>query len=791
MKIPISWLADFMDINHSADEYVDMLNQLGFEVEGVVNPGQDIRGVIVVKVLGTNPHPDADKLKLVDIDTGSEQKTIVCGAPNVREGLTVAYAPSGSVLPGGFKLEAKKIRGIVSDGMLCSTRELDLGDNHDGIMELETDLVAGTDVCDALGLNDTIIEVSITPNRPDAMSIVGIARELCAGFNQELKLPNVEEFLVGIEIDESLPVAKVEIEDEEKCPRFLGRTMSVQVGPSPHWMVSRLNKCDMKSNGNVVDVTNYVMLEWGRPLHVFDVEAMGSTEIVARRAKKGEKLVLLDESERVLDEEDLVIATSDGTPRGLAGIMGGEHSGVYETTKTVFLESAYFSAETISKSSKRLGLRSEASSRFERGIDPNFVAHGAHRAMQLLSQIADAKLSPVEVDVYPNPIAEKTIELRTARVERILGDVVASEDIEKFLAPLVAKITSTPDGFKVEAPTFRPDLTREIDLIEEVARRRGLNTFEPTLPNSLVQVGGLAQNQKRKRQLEDALVGAGLCEAYTMPLESPETYSQFGFNFESVVRAKNPLKSDASVLRPRLIPGLIRSASKNIARGIASVSFFEMGHVFNLPFDENLQPNETTHLAVLLCGNVDSRPNEKIREIDVFDAVDLLNIVTDTLRFSRAELRDSNLAGYHPTRSSEVFIDGKKVGVIGEILGETRFVGFELDVDELFSCKERDMTYVPASNYPFVGFDLAFVVDLSTSVQEVKSAIVKHGGKELEHISLFDIYEGTNVGEGKKSLAFTVRVRPDSETFSDEHLAQYRAKVIEGVSTDCNAELRS
>ncbi|HQZ14992.1 MAG TPA: phenylalanine--tRNA ligase subunit beta, partial [Acidimicrobiia bacterium] len=296
MKIPLSWLADFMEINNSVDEYVDMLNQLGFEVEGVESPGDDIRGVIIAKVLETHPHPDADKLKLVDIDTGTEQKQIVCGAPNVRAGLTVPYAPSGSTLPGGFKLEARKIRGIVSDGMLCSTRELNLGEDHDGIMELNEDLVAGSDAVKSLGLDDTIIELSITPNRPDAMSIVGIARELCAAFNQELKLPDVTSFLEGIEITRDVPEAQVEVLDEQKCPRFVGRTMSVQVGPSPEWMSNRLQKCDQKSINNVVDVTNYVMLEWGRPLHAFDLDHFGTNKIIVRRASQGESVTLLDDT---------------------------------------------------------------------------------------------------------------------------------------------------------------------------------------------------------------------------------------------------------------------------------------------------------------------------------------------------------------------------------------------------------------------------------------------------------------------------------------------------------------
>lgn len=792
MKIPLSWLADFMEINNTVDEYVDMLNQLGFEVEGVEIPGGEIRGVIVVKVLGTRPHPDADKLKLVDIDTGREQKTIVCGAPNVREGLTVAYAPSGASLPGGFTLEAKKIRGVISDGMLCSARELALGDNHEGIMELDSSLEIGVDVVKALGLDDPIIEVSITPNRPDAMSIVGIARELCAGFNQELKLPDVSRFLEGIEVDDKLPIPSVRIEDTERCPRFVGRTLSVDVRPSPDWLKRRLEKVDQKSINNVVDVTNYVLMEWGRPLHVFDVDVLGSSDIVVRAARDGEKIALLDESERILDSNDLVIATPDGKAQSLAGIKGGINSATYETSKTVYLESAYFTAEGISKTSKRLGVRSESSARFERGADPNFAAHGAHRACQLLAEVADARISAFEVDEYPNPIEPVEISLRPSRVERILGDAISDEEIEELLTPLVLSLSRNSEGFSVVVPTYRPDLTREIDLIEEIARRRGLNSFEPTLPNSLVQVGGLNRAQKKQRQIEDALAGAGLMEAYSMPLESEDIYLSFGFNQDDIVRAKNPLRSDASVLRPFIMPGLLRSISKNISRGISDVSFFEIGHVFQKPFDENYQPKESKHLCVLLSGMVDSRPHGTLRTVDIFDAMDLLRIVTGVLRLNEPEFRDAKLGDiFHPTRSNEVYIDGKNCGVIGELVGEVSAVGFELNVDVLLGLQECSMEYKALSHQPFVAFDLALVVDKSISAARIENSLRAHGSGLIEDISLFDIYEGISVGEGRKSLAFSLRIRPREGTFNEKMLADFRKELLDGVANDCGAVLRN
>jgi phenylalanyl-tRNA synthetase beta chain len=790
MKIALSWLSDFMEINRSVDEYVDMLNQLGLEVEGVEQPGKDISGLVIVRVLGTHPHPDADKLKLVDIDTGKDKRTIVCGAPNVREGLTVAYAPSGATLPGGFTLSKKKIRGVESDGMLCSGKELGIGDDHSGILELDNDAPIGTDAAEYLGLNDTIIELSITPNRPDAMSVVGVARELCAAFNQELKLPDFSSFLSNVAFDESLPKPEVTVENMEKCPRFVGRTASVSMGQSPLWMQQRLTKAGMRPISNVVDVTNYVLLEWGRPLHAFDLDKLGSAHIVVRTAQPSEKMITLDGAERELTEDDLVIADEKRVPQAIAGIMGGADSEVSDSTTKIYLESAYFQAETISRSSKRLGLRSEASSRFERGVDPAFTAYGSHRALQLLDEIADAKISSVEVDFYPAEIKEVSIELRTSRVERLLGDALTGDEIETLLAPLVSSIERTDSGVKVKAPTYRPDLTREIDLIEEVARRRGLNSFEATLPNSLAQVGGLSRNQKRRRNIEDALCGAGLSEAYSMPLESFETFSDAMIDPELLVHTKNALKADASVLRPVIVPGLIRSVRKNIARGISNVSLFETGKVFQQPFDENFQPHEELHLAFVMTGRVDARPHSGVRDIDVFDATDVLHVVTDTLRLHRPELIDNAGGHYHPTRSAKIVIDGVEVGVIGQIVAEENIVACEVNLDALFEIPERDMEYVPQSNQPFVAFDLALVVDSDVSVSALKNSLKKHGGQELESLSCFDIYQGT-VGDNKKSLAFALRVRPQENTWNESDVQSYREKILAGVNKDTGATLRS
>jgi phenylalanyl-tRNA synthetase beta chain len=789
MKFPLSWLEDFMDVDKDVQTYVDTLNTIGLEVEGVDIPGKEISGVITVKVEATQPHPNADKLKLVDIDTGSEKKQIVCGAPNVRAGLTVPYAPSGATLPGGFTLSEKEIRGIVSDGMLCSPRELNLGDSQDGILELDDSIAAGKDICEVLGLNDPIIEISITPNRPDAMSIYGIAKELCAAFDQEFKAPNFDNFLDDIVIDDSLPEPKIKIEDDEKCPRLVGRTLSVEIGESPEFIKRRLTAAGIRTISNVVDVTNYVLVEYGRPLHSFDLDKLGSAEIIARRAKDGEEIVILDGTTKVLHDNDLLICNKDSVPVAIAGVMGGESTGVDENTKNIFLESAYFNSASISKTSKRLGLRSESSARFERGIDPNFTANGAHRAIQLLTKYANAKVSKKEHDEYKLEIKPVNIHLRFARVTRILGMEISKDKIIEALTPLVISVKESGDGVDVIAPTSRPDLTREIDLIEEVARRIGYDKFESTTPAINVQVGHLNRVQKLQRKLEDMLVGAGFNEAYTLPLEAVSTFEEYGYSENELVRTKNALRADASILRPQILPGLFKTCENNIAKGITDLKLFEIGHVFNLPF-ENFQPNEKNHLAIVFAGGQDSRPNSTRREFDVFDAMDITRNVISTLKLNKPKFEPSLQKGFHPTRSVKIIIDDTEVGFVGQILGEGNLFGVEFELGKLFNCDSKVVMYEALSNFPYLSFDLAFVVDENISVDKLQNVIVDNGDGLIEEINCFDIYQGSSLADTEKSVAFALRVRSKDSTMSDEDQAKLRAQIINAVEKELGGKLR-
>src|SRR6478609_12230398 len=482
MRAPLSWIRDFTPVDAPVADVVSAFNQLGLEVEGVEQPGEDITGVIAAQVLDVVQHPNADKLSLVDIATGDGVTRVVCGAPNVVAGMVVPYAPSGATLPGPeggrFTLERRKIRGEVSDGMLCSAKELGLGDDHSGILGLDVGTELGRDVREVLGLDDVIFDLAITPNRPDAMCIVGVARELAAHFSLDFVLPDPIALADGaVRSDIS-----VVVDDAARCPRYLGRVARVTMGPSPAWMAQRLVKAGMRPISNVVDVTNYVLLERNQPLHAFDLSRLAGRGIVVRLADEGETMSTLDDVERTLTGEDLLICDAERAPQAIAGIMGGSTSEDDAATTEILLESAYFERMGIARSSKRLKLRSESSARFERGIDPNAIAVNAERAMELLVEVAGAQVAPDAVDEYPAPVERARIRLRASRVNAVLGTDLDAADVWDSLAPLGIELDDADldvDGGGDEVlaivPTFRPDLDREIDLVEEVARRIGFD----------------------------------------------------------------------------------------------------------------------------------------------------------------------------------------------------------------------------------------------------------------------------------------------------------------------------
>ena len=796
MRAPLSWIREFTPVEASTDELVAALNQVGLEVEGVEEPGRVVRGVIAARVVDVVKHPKADKLTLVDIDFGSDSTRVVCGAQNVAVGDVVPYAPAGAHLPEPFGvLERRTIRGVTSDGMLLAPDELGLGGDHEGIVHLDGSTKPGTDVRELLGLDDVIFDLSITPNRPDAMCIVGVAREVAAHFGLPLQVPEAHaptDTTVGSDIT-------VRVDAPDRCPRYLGRVAQVTMGPSPSWMAQRLVKAGMRPISNVVDVTNYVLLERNQPLHAFDLGRLAGRGILVRLAERGEHITTLDGVDRVLAEEDLLICDAAGAPQAIAGIMGGGTSEVSDDTSEILLESAYFERMGIARTSKRLKLRSESSARFERGIDPNGVAEHAERAMELFAEVADAKVAVEAVDVYPQPVERARIHVRTSKVNGVLGTDLRDTEILDALRPLGIEVDGGGDDITAVAPTFRPDLEREIDIVEEVARRVGFESIGRTVATPREQVGVLTQRQRERRMVADALVGAGLSEAVTIPLVAPADLERAGAPLDRLVEAANPLRAEESVLRTRILPGLLRAVAHNHAHGLTDVWLFEVGRVFLAPRGEGaLLPEEPTHLAAALAGTVRRRPVEDDRPVDPFDALDVLHEVFDALEIAAGGTEAAGRPGFDPARAAAVLVDGQEIGVVGELdpgllvaLELTPpVVGFELDLDRLLDGRRRDRTFRPPSPYPPSTIDLAFVVEEDVAAGAVADTLRRAAGDVLEEVRLFDVFRSDALGAGRKSLAFALRFRAPDRTLTDDEVGEIRRRCVEAAAREHRGELR-
>lgn len=803
MRVPLSWLHDFVALDAEPRAIAEALDRLGLEVEALDAPGEEIAGVKVARILEVRPHPNADKLQLCDIEFGDGSSTVVCGAPNVADGMVVAYAPSGATLPGGFKLERRKIRGEVSDGMLCSSRELGLGDEHDGILPLPSDTELGLDVRDVLGLHDVVFDLSITPNRSDAMSVLGVARDLAAHFRLPFRIPEPEVDVSGDAEDIS-----VMVDASDRAPRFTARRIGVTMGPSPEWMQRRLRLAGMRPISNVVDVTNYVMLELGQPSHAFDLDRLRGPGLVVRLATDGETLTTLDAVERKLLPSDLLICDADRRPHAIAGIMGGAAAEVHAGTTGIVLEVAYFSPMGISMTSKRLGLRSEASARFERGVDPNGVLRASDRVVQLLTEVAAAPVGPPAIDEYPAPIERERIRVRPARVAAVLGVALDGTQVRESLRPLGIEIAevgadsgadSDDDVFTAIAPTYRPDLTREIDIVEEVGRRVGLDSIPRTLPHTTEQEGGLTRRQRARRLVVDAMVGLGHSEAMTLPLIAETDLTRLGRTIVGTVRATNALSADEPILRPAILPGLLKSVAQNASHGLADLGLFEVGHVFAAPPRGQLLPDERDHLAFVASGSVRRSPVEPDRAVDVYDATDALGAIIEALQLADVETRAGDAAGFRSGRVASIVVDGAVIGTVGEIdppvLGAFGVTGpavaFEVDLGPLLAGTRRDPAFVALSYYPAAAMDLAFVLDDAVPAAAVLATVQQAGGELLEDARVFDEFRSEALGVGRRSLAIAVRFRAPDRTLNEQEITKVRKACITAVAKRHGGELRS
>ena len=792
MRAPLSWIRDFTPVDAPVSDLVHALNQVGLEVDAVDEPGREILGVRVARILDVVAHPDADKLRLADIDVGDRTTRVVCGAPNIAPGMVVPFAPVGATLPGGFTLERRKIRGVVSDGMLCSAKELGLGDDHSGILDLGADAELGTDVREVLGLDDVVFELAVTPNRPDAMCIVGVARELAAHFRWPFAVPEPVVAADGPE-----PAVSVEVEAPDRCPRYLARTATVVVGPAPDWMRRRLLQAGVRAINNVVDVTNYVLLERNQPLHAFDLDRLAGPGIVVRGAGAGERMTTLDGVERVLGSDDLLICDADRVPQALAGIMGGATAEVRDDTRRILLESAYFERMGIARTSKRLKVRSESSARFERGTDPDGVADAAARAVELLAAVAGARVAAALTDRYPTPVVRPRIRVRTTKVNAVLGTTLTDADVRAALAPLGIEVSGAGDAIDAVPPTFRPDLEREIDLVEEVARRVGFDAIGRTVPKPAHQVGGLTPRQQDRRRVADALVGAGLAEAVTIPLVSPAAATRY--RSVTPVAVANPLRAEESVLRPTLLPGLAAAAARNAARGRADVALFELGRVFLAPGAPGSLPTERETVAGLLAGAVRRAPVEPDRPVDAYDAVDAVGTVLDCLGVTGVRIVPAPVPGFAAGAAARVTAAGAPVGVVGVLADESLAaeslpgpaVAFELDLDALADTPRRDGRFATPSPYPPSGIDLALVVDDAVPAADLVATLRAAAGDLAEAAWCFDEFRDDRLGAGRRSLAVSLRIRAADRTLTDAEVAAVRDACVAAAAAAHGATLRT
>jgi phenylalanyl-tRNA synthetase beta chain len=738
---------------------------------------------------------------LVEVKTQQENFSIVCGATNIKGGQKVPLALVGARLPNGIEIKKSKIRGVSSEGMLCSEIELGLGKDASGILILPPHVPLGVDLGEALGLKDTLLDISITPNRPDCLCVIGVAREIAALTQQKVKHPPLSLSDQGEEIHQKTSVT---ILDQDLCPRYVARMIAgVKIGPSPRWMSNRLEKVGIRSINNVVDVTNYVMMEYGQPLHAFDFELLEEGRIVVRRAKDGEEFVTLDGVKRTMDGEMLMIC--DGVkPVAIAGVMGGLNSEIREDTRRVLLESAYFNPAGNRRTSKKLGLETEAAYRFGRGIDYGGCLSAANWATQLIQELAGGRVVEGVVDVYPAPIKPKPIRLSVRKIHQVLGTEVSAKRVTDYLEDLGLEVRGeSEDILVVVPPSFRGDLEREIDLIEEVARLDGYEGIPTTIPK------GPPSSEERSieflvgRRVVDTLIVHGYHEVITYSFTSPSCWDIIGLPPDDPrrqhLRILNPLAEDLSVMRTTLIPGLMETARYNVSRKNSNLKLFELKKVF-LPQEGERLPKEVRILAGLAMG-FDRDPHWAFspRSVDFYDIKGCVEDLLDALLIKGARFHQAGDVPYlHPGRTSRVVLNQEVLGVFGEVHPEVleryeihgKVYLFEIDFSKMVKWAGDQKRFQLLPKFPAVYRDLSVIVDKALEVERVMEAILKFRQPFVEEITLFDIYQGPPIPDGKKGISYRIRYRASDRTLTDEAVNQYHEKIISGLKEALQIELR-
>ncbi len=778
MRVSLNWLKDYVDFTADADALAHQLTMLGLEIEWIERNGAEISNVVVGRILSIEPHPNADKLVVCRTDVGrGEALQIVCGAKNMKEGDVVPTAILGAALPGGFTIERRKMRGIESQGMMCSKRELGLGDDHQGLYILSPDLPIGADVKPLLGLDDTVFEVSITPNRGDWACMIGVAREIAAKNGVPLRIPDLH---VPEGDRPAEDYAAVNIEAPDLCPRYIGRVLhGVKIGPSPEWLQQRLIAAGQRPISNIVDITNYVMLETGQPLHAFDHDKLNERRIVVRTARPGETLETIDGQPRRLTEEMLVIADASRAV-ALAGIMGGSNSEVGEGTVNILLESAYFNPVSIRRTSRALGLQTEASARFQRGIDPEMTLYAANRAAALMTQLAGGTIAAGAIDVYPKPVMRPAVSLRFARANTLLGtEFDPQRQIQRLRSLGFALISETSDACTVQVPSWRPDVSLEVDLIEEVARLDGYDDIPMSLPKVHPVDAVLAPENRPLKDIKHLLVSLGLTEMLHWSFGAPDEAVKTGLHdrYAQMVLLQNPLSENHAAMRTTLLPALLASIAANINHGAPDIAAFELGCVYQDLPGEPL-PTQSHHLAVALCGKYMAKHwSLPERTVDFYDIKGIFESIADYFGLEYALEPIDAMPLMNPGASAGIrrLSDNTPLGCIGAVSAQVLknydihqdvFI-LQLELDPLLVAPKPVATFRPLPKFPPSLRDLAVVVDAHTPAAELRAAALKAGGELLKRVDIFDVYTGKPIPNGKKSVALSLAFQSEDRTLTD------------------------
>lgn len=792
MDLSIRWLKDYVDIGDiSMRDFSEAMSMSGSKVEGWTTEFEDVKNVVVGKILSVEPHPDSDHLVICQLDVGQQEPVqIVTGASNVHAGDLVPAALHKSQLPNGVKITKGKLRGVMSNGMMCSIAELNLtkGDfpyaAEDGIFLLQEDCKVGQDIASAIGCNDTCVEFEITPNRPDCLSVLGLAREAAVTFGKELKMHTPEVKGCGGDIHDYL---SVEVRNPQLCPRYTARVVkNVKIGPSPRWMRERLRASGVRPIDNIVDITNYVMLEYGQPMHAFDIEYVKDHKIIVRNALSGETIQTLDGVDRTLSEDMLVIADSEKAS-AVAGVMGSEYSGINENTHTVVFESACFKGSSVRITAKKLGMRTESSGRFEKGLDAQNCLPAVMRACELVELLGAGEVVDGVIDVDNTNYQPTRIHLDADWTNRFLGTDIPKEQMVKILTDLQFQM----EGDEIIVPSFRSDVEHKADIAEEIARFYGYNNIPTTIAKGSPE-GGYNEYQKFERVVNQNMLAQGMYEIMTYSFVSPKQYDKIRLPKDDPKRQsvviRNPLGEDTSIMRTNAIPSMMDILSKNYNNRNGAVSLYEIGNEY-IPVEGELLPDEVPNLVLGMYGD----------DKDFFTLKGVVENLLDTLAIREYDVdAKSDDPTFHPGRCAVLSKDGEEFGIIGEVhplvcanygINTRVYVG-KLKLRKLFAMMDTQRSYVPMPKFPASTRDLALLCDDALPVMTMEKAIKAAAGKILEKIELFDVYKGSQIAQGKKSVAFNISMRASDRTLTDEEVNGAMSKILKALE-ELGAQIRS